>query len=523
MNIDSQNEHQIIFPGIVYDNQDPMMLGRLRVIPETKVYLDIISSVENWNEEKDIWTSRDPIIFLPLLPFYINQVPEKGEYVHIVYQNKKFTYQNQFYIQGPFSSPMLTPFENYQGSKKFLATGDRIKEGLSIKNKNGEYREKVSKGVFPEPGDNGFLGRGSSDLIVKKEEVLLRAGKTKKLSPKELPSANTKRAFLQLSNFTQKKVTLPKETKINLVENVKNVKKMIIWTIDNLENNFDVFNGSVGLYNVIPQPVGEKNPVSTKNFKQSTIKDLTIGTNYSGPLNEIKFSNSGLTQVVDLINNFIYGVFTSDGNTGADRDSTFPLIVTPSKQSLETGDKFTNFVNSQDVTEHRNFKKFYDAIKIDNANPKSGFFLIATNNNGKPVLSPPADLQIRKITPVDFLKTNITYGVMGAQKIYLLSHDSTHPNGGQINLQDTLYGIPQDKFIGNDKSIESLSFSTVRGEKLLELLRKIFSFVKGHVHPIATMIPVPVASGKEAQTTAEIDALLANAENAILNQNIRIN
>jgi len=78
------------------------------------------------------------------------------------------------------------------------------------------------------------------------------------------------------------------------------------------------------------------------------------------------------------------------------------------------------------------------------------------------------------------------------------------------------YGL---SIIGN---VESLSFSTVRGEKLLELLRKIFSFVKGHVHPIATMIPVPVASGT-GQTTVEIDQLLANAENAILNQNIRIN
>jgi hypothetical protein len=36
------------------------------------------------------------------------------------------------------------------------------------------------------------------------------------------------------------------------------------------------------------------------------------------------------------------------------------------------------------------------------------------------------------------------------------------------------------------------------------------------------MRPVPVASGN-GQTTSEIDALLANAENNILNQNIRIN
>jgi hypothetical protein len=62
----------------------------------------------------------------------------------------------------------------------------------------------------------------------------------------------------------------------------------------------------------------------------------------------------------------------------------------------------------------------------------------------------------------------------------------------------------------------------VRGDEMLKLIRKIFSFVTGHVHPIATMAPVPVAAGN-GQTVQEINSILAEAENTILNQNIRIN
>ena len=46
--------------------------------------------------------------------------------------------------------------------------------------------------------------------------------------------------------------------------------------------------------------------------------------------------------------------------------------------------------------------------------------------------------------------------------------------------------------------------------------------MKGHVHPIAIMPPVPTAAGN-GQTLDDIEKLLNDAEKLILNQNIRIN
>ena len=82
--ITQTSQDQIIFPGFVYNNQDPMQLGRLRVMPIGKTYQDIIGGVENWDEEKMAWTSKDPILYLPLLPFFISVRPKNDEYVHII-------------------------------------------------------------------------------------------------------------------------------------------------------------------------------------------------------------------------------------------------------------------------------------------------------------------------------------------------------------------------------------------------------------------------------------------------------
>jgi hypothetical protein len=103
----------------------------------------------------------------------------------------------------------------------------------------------------------------------------------------------------------------------------------------------------------------------------------------------------------------------------------------------------------------------------------------------------------------------------------MFSYDSTGPRG-KINLTETLYGIPQEKFVSTDKGIEQLTYPTVRGDELMKLLTKMFAFITGHVHQTATLPPVPVAAGN-GQTTNEINQILADSENTILNQNIRIN
>jgi hypothetical protein len=522
MEITKENEHQILFPGYVYDNQDPMMLGRLRVIPETKNYNDIIASVANWNEEKDAWTSIDPLIFIPLLPFYISQTPKINEYVHIIYMNKKFPFQNQFYLQGPFSSPMTTPFEHYQGSKKFLAAGDRIKQGMSLKNQDGEYRDQNSEGIFPEPGDNALLGRGTADVIVKENEVLIRAGKTKELSKDKFPIGNQNRAFLQLTRFTQTKKTLPSETKYRLVQNIQLVQKMIVWDIANLNTSGSVFTGSVKLFNLKGSA-----KVNTDNFKFDTILNLTSGEDYGVELESVSFVGTSFSESVKIINNFISKIFdpnvTFTGitiNNQQNLTQQFPFIVTPSKQTYETGKKFTPSNALVEILEYINYKRFYNNIKLNNSE-EEGWFLVSENKGGKPLFGPQGTLKEETVTPTTFQSEDITYGVLGAQKVFLLSQNSTSPKG-QINISNTLYGIPQDKFVGAGDTLFEKTYSTVRGEELVKVIEKIVDFLNNHVHPHANMVPDEATQGSKTTKTS-INQLLADVNNTVLNQNIRIN
>lgn len=535
MNITKENEHQILFVGEVIDRNDPRMLGRVRAKPlYSENFNDIIESIEPAylrSDRKDLkneywWTEKDKFVFLPLLPFYISQVPEKDEYVHLIYQNKKFLFDNQFYIQGPFSSPMNSKFEYQKSSEAILAAGDRLKLGINLKNNNGSYMDGATKGIFPEPGDNALLGRGSADVIVKSEEVLIRAGKTRTtdLNSNNFPTALNNRGFLQISNFLTAQVDGPTEKSISQTKVVQKIKRIIIWDIVDLTSTVNNFNGSVGLYKML-----DSTTATTENLKLESIEQLTSGTDYGNSLEFVQIVNKTFDETIFIINQFIDSLFEgqfkiqnsaiSSPNNFSD-PGRFPFVVTPSKITYQSAYKFSSPNNDNEIIEKKNFKKFFDNIKVKNSDYGTGFFIVSANNDNLPTFNSLSKVQLQDVTSTNVLNSPITYSILGGQRIYLLSQDSQGPKG-RIDIPETIYGIEQNDFV-KDGGIYDKSYPTVRGDELVKILRKIFEFVKGHVHPIATVPPVPVSSGN-GQTTVEIDQILANAENTMLNQEIRIN
>ena len=111
-----------------------------------------------------------------------------------------------------------------------------------------------------------------------------------------------------------------------------------------------------------------------------------------------------------------------------------------------------------------------------------------------------------------------SYGALGSDTLFLLSHNSQIPNKGKINFDDTLYGISVEKF--TDELLPKTS-SMVRGEELLELINLIVRFLVTHTHAYPGLAPVPVT--EDGSNSQSLITEMQNAVNKILNKNIRLN
>jgi hypothetical protein len=72
-----------------------------------------------------------------------------------------------------------------------------------------------------------------------------------------------------------------------------------------------------------------------------------------------------------------------------------------------------------EILEYVNYKRFYNNIKLNNSK-EDGWFLVSENKGNKPLFGPQSDLKEESITPTKFNSEDITYGVLGAQKVFLL-------------------------------------------------------------------------------------------------------
>jgi|TARA_R110000868_G_scaffold17157_3_gene75763 hypothetical protein len=508
--------NSIFFQCRVLNTEDPMMLGRIRGVRLIDNYDDILKSITSppWNEEKDIWTSRDPFIFNALLPYFVYSVPKVDELVQVIYVNKDFQYQNQYYVQNTFSSPTATFKEFYFGGNKFTGTGMQIKNPKPLKNQDGTFTDQsVHKGVFPQPGDNALLGRGSADVIVKQDEVLVRAGKFKgeQLQPNVIPVANQQRGFLQLSKFQSVLQNLEPKVYYELQENVLLTKYLIEWAIINPENTQDKFTGSVYLYQLKPDVSVNSKNISVDSVIPENLKKLVATEN---------FSQLSKIQVIKFINDFIKTCNETDTTRSgvklfSDNSATnkFPIYYRPNTIMYSKLNPSTPLGSGATSTEISNISDIYKGVKL---NPAliGGYGLIYAK--GK--VGIPKNAVKRVAKQQKYINQESSYGALGSDTLFLVSHNSQIPGKGKINFDDTLYGITPEKFANEFLPKTS---SMVRGEELLELINLIVRFLVTHTHAYPGLPPVPVT--QDGSNTQAILTELQNAVNKILSKNIRLN
>lgn len=504
-------DNSLLYQVLVLDNQDPLMLGRIRAVRLIDNLNQILTSIKDpdWNPEKDPWTERDPLIWSPLVPYFNYTVPKENEMALGLFANNGVRFVNQYYIQSTFYSPTATGFQYYQGGNKFTATGYQIKSPLNLLRSDGTYEGNgVHKGVFPEATDNALLGRGSADVIVKQDEVLIRAGKFKgsSLQPNVLPTANQKRAFLQLSRFGNfKKDKAPRKV-TSFTEKVLSVNYLIEYSIFNPENLLDKFTGRVSLYSL-----GRGTETNTKN--------LTVNSNIPEKLQTFvtyqDFDALSSADTITFINDFIKNCNESDVSvkTGLrlfpNNETKFPFFYRPDKSFY---DLMTSPATGSTATTV-NLTAIYSGIKLNPA-IQSGFNLVYSKDK----TGTPTDTKTQTFTPQETVVQSNTVAALGGDKIYLLSQNSQIPGKGKINFDDTLYGISTDVFT---QQIEKKTSSLVRGEELLELLNLIVKFLVEHTHAFPGKPPVGVTYNQ--LSSQQVLTAMQNAVNKILNKDIKIN
>ena len=517
---------KIIYGGRVIANNDPWMIGRIRIHPDDEVIQQILNSIkgqynsqgvsilnDNQSDIRDVFqfTTKDPFVYLPLLPINLSILPEINEYVNIIYSNKEENTgrKNQYYVASTKSTVMNIAYEQNSATKSILAEGANIAQNLSIKNYDGTYPNTKSKGVFAEPQDIGIYSKGRSDIILKDGEVLIRAVKTTSLEQTQRPQVNQKRTFLQLSYFDKKLTYLPEKTVQVpfLVDN--NIKKLLEYDVININNSTQGnYTGNITIYNLPPIDL-----TKVSVFNQNTSLPVTVTT----PAYIDEFINLSEEELVLRINDAIGGLNRGkvEGYNKPDYFATdgerFPFYYRPGvnlKTALQNPIVSTSYINAASIT---------NKIKFVGSTLNKGYDLVSEQNRTGRI----TDYSKIKTQDIQVSPIQEGYAVLGGDNLYLLSHNSFIPGKQKINLgDDTVYGIPVDElslnYIKNTSGI-------VRGDQLKELLNLIIQFLTDHTHPWHNLAPDEQPFSGKGISKSLITSEMALFDSKVINQNIRMN
>lgn len=523
-----------LYYGRVIDNNDPLMLGRIRIHPEHENLEPLKNSNPNFNENANNstdgkWSKEDPLVFLPFLPYYINPTPQIGERVIIVfYDNLKQNIKDKFYLVGPYSSPTATlreEGEDFDSSRTHLNSGRKNSQikWPDIKNLENEYKESTYNGIFAEPSDVAIKGRGSTDLILKNNDVLLRAGKNTPFIGGEIPNFNHGRAFLQLSQFNNRKVFGEEKTFYRLKNEDKQIKYLIEYDVYNPESIPEIFTGNITIYQL---PEKEQKQTKVKSFDYDTkltgfSSSIVRISNIDSALPLSGFSKFVSDEIITMVNNpsllltNLPNGTTFSGPTSKQPEQ-FPFYYRPSER-IRNILKTSPGQSSIDLKSFFNMQKLVSKINVSTTDLSPGYGLIFDRKLSPEIPFTPVKEKIRDVKTEEI---NNSVGLLGANYLYLLSNESTINGKPKINFSELEQGpkITQNDI---DDIILKNTSSMVRGEELLDLLNLIVQFLISHVHPYPLLPPSSVTSN--GQSSDNLLKQMLEAYNKVLNKNIRIN
>jgi len=460
--LDQSKDIQNIVFATVIDNKDPENAGRIRVLLDSFKYE--VGNFIPWQKgnTKDN-TVTDPYICNPFLPKLINVVPKVGELVKVIFYNPLAPELDKEYVGPVISQYNNIEYENATQARLFTQS----KKTTALPNlANFEY----SKGLLPDINNITILGRKSTDLTVKPNDILIRSGK---VDLKDNKKFNKKGSLFQISSSPVKlnRKTTPVTVNKRIPEPINNV---VIYNL-NLDNS-----GYVNVYKLTT-------PKNTDNININT--DLT--NLISTPAITYTFSAETKDVGISYINQFLSFL----DNKQLKDQNTDTGIITINQPVNGVPYLLKPLTNDPK----------YSTVKVFNVTTQ-GFRTI------KPVETQLVD------TNQETLNASIDYQnymVALSDMLYLLSNETSIPEKGFINFDGINDGFTTDKIT---REINDKTEPMVRGDQLVKALVIIINAFLNHVHSGFGFMSV-----NQTDEIQKLAKLRAELNSLILNHKIRIN
>lgn len=483
---------KLINIGVCIDNEDPKGIGRIRYRP----YDQFVSEIE-MGVKYEKWDETDPFIAIPFLPITINVIPQVKQSIKILRYDDIKKNQNVEYVAGPFSNPHDNVNEVFLTQHKNTTYG-----GASVKslpNINDKKYAKQTKNTQPKKTDYGINGNYGSDVIFTESGLVMRGGK---LVDKESKNKTLKDLLRKIPILSKKisKIYLKK------FRTTKTIKEVTV-TEDTIENSLLKF--------IIEYDLDNYDEPSILIIKLLKVKSQNDKFNSSNFNTSIQYNNSE-TELIETklieVNNYddasselrtLLYEFDENGSTAiTNKLSTlniFPYFFKPTNKFLLTNNTLKDA-----------FFKTIENMKGSNV----GSSLVYAKNSPEPTRT----IKTVKRNVLETLDENKeqTFGAVISDKIFLLSEESDGvTNKPKINFNEiNQYEPNQEDYLSR---IEPNTYSLVRGEVLISLLKLMTEMLFNHVHNI----------NDHAIYKQEIEQKLIeyikNIEKDLINKNIKIN